>query len=52
MTIDLSRTQLVDYSVMENLEQFKREYEQNGGSVTLIGLESHESLSGHKAAGN
>lgn len=50
MTIDLSRTQLVDYSVMENLEQFKREYEQNGGSVTLIGLESHESLSGHKAA--
>ena len=52
VTIDLSRTQLVDYSVMENLEQFKREYEQNGGSVTLIGLESHESLSGHKAAGN
>jgi MFS superfamily sulfate permease-like transporter len=50
VTIDLSRTHLVDHSVMENLEQFKVEYEQNGGSVALIGLESHESLSGHKAA--
>lgn len=50
VTIDLSKTQLVDHSVMENLEQFKLEYEQNGGCVTLIGLEAHESLSGHKAA--
>jgi len=50
VTIDLSRTHLVDHSVMENLEQFKLEYEQNGGSVALIGLESNESLSEHKTA--
>ncbi|MFA9198659.1 MAG: SulP family inorganic anion transporter, partial [Aquirufa sp.] len=50
VTIDLSKTHLVDHSVMENFEHFKHDYERGGGSVTLIGLDSHKSLSGHKAA--
>ncbi len=50
VTIDLSKTHLVDHSVMENLEHFKHDYEREGGSVTVIGLESHRALSSHKAA--
>jgi MFS superfamily sulfate permease-like transporter len=50
VTIDLSKTRLVDHSVMENLEIFKLNYENEGGSVTLIGLDSHESRSSHKAS--
>ncbi len=48
--IDLSKTTLVDHSVMENLEHFKHDYEQDGGTVTIIGLDSHRAVSGHKAA--
>lgn len=50
VTIDLSKTRLVDHSVMENLEHFKQEYERSGGSVTIIGLDSHRALSAHKAS--
>ena len=50
VTIDLSKTHLVDHSVMENFEHFKQEYERTGGTVNLIGLGEHKSLSGHKAA--
>ncbi len=48
--IDLSKTKLVDHSVMENLEQFKQDYEREGGSVTIVGLDSHQAVSSHKAA--
>jgi MFS superfamily sulfate permease-like transporter len=50
VTIDLSKTHLVDHSVMENFEHFKHDYERGGGSVTLIGLDAHKSLSKHKAS--
>lgn len=50
VTIDLSKTQLVDHSVMENLEHFKHDYEREGGSVTIVGLEEHRAVSSHKAA--
>ena len=48
--IDLSKTKLVDHSVMENLEHFKHDYEREGGSVKIIGLDSHRAVSSHKAA--
>mgnify|MGYP006167810133 FL=1 len=49
VTIDLKKTKLVDHSVMENLEHFKHDYEghHDGGSVTIIGLDNHKSLSSH-----
>jgi MFS superfamily sulfate permease-like transporter len=50
VTIDLSKTHLVDHSVMENFEHFKHDYESDGGSVTLVGLENHKALSSHQAA--
>ena len=50
VTINLSNTKLVDHSVMENLEHFKHAYESEGegGTVTIIGLESHTPVSTHK----
>ncbi len=48
--IDLSKTNLVDHSVMENLEHFKHDYERDGGSVMIVGLDSHRAVSNHKAA--
>jgi MFS superfamily sulfate permease-like transporter len=47
ITIDLSSTKLVDHSVMENLHNFEEDYLENGGTVKIIGLESHQSLSNH-----
>ena len=32
---------------MENLERFKHDYEANGGTVVIRGLENHQSLSNH-----
>lgn len=50
VTIDLKNTKLVDHSVMENLEHFKHEYEDNGGHVSIIGLDKHRPVSDHHLA--
>jgi MFS superfamily sulfate permease-like transporter len=48
--IDLSNTALVDHSVMENLQHFKRDYTKNGGTVSIDGLDNHETASNHELA--
>ncbi|MDG1279354.1 MAG: SulP family inorganic anion transporter [Algoriphagus sp.] len=50
VTIDLKNTKLVDHSVMENLHHFQHDYEGNGGSVRIIGLENHVPASDHELA--
>lgn len=50
VTIDLKNTKMIDHSVMENLHQFEHEYQQSGGSVTIIGHENHTPISEHKLA--
>ncbi|MHA8092695.1 SulP family inorganic anion transporter [Aquirufa regiilacus] len=50
VTIDLSKTHLVDHSVMENLEHFKHDYEREGGIVNIIGLDAHRPVSSHRAS--
>ncbi len=50
VTIDLKNTKLVDHSVMENLHLFQHEYEENGGTVKIIGLENHKPVSSHHLA--
>lgn len=45
--IDLEATHLVDHSVMDNLHHFKHDYEAEGGTVMLVGLEQHTQVSGH-----
>jgi MFS superfamily sulfate permease-like transporter len=48
--IDLSQTRLVDLTIMENLIEFKRIHENNGGDVNLIGLENHVASTSHNRA--
>lgn len=48
--IDLSKTRLVDLSLMENLIEYKRIQDGLGGSVTLSGLDHHWSSSSHNRA--
>lgn len=50
VTIDLKNTKLVDHSVMENLHHFEEDYTQMGGTVHIIGLENHKSVSKHDFA--
>lgn len=47
ITIDFSKTKLVDHSVIENLTHFQQDYLENGGTVNIVGLENHKSLSSH-----
>lgn len=47
VTIDLNNTKLIDNSVMESLDEFKMDYESNGGVVQIIGLDNHKALSNH-----
>jgi MFS superfamily sulfate permease-like transporter len=48
--IDMSKTRLVDLSIMENLIDFKRIQEDQGGDVKLIGLDNHVSSTSHNRA--
>ena len=50
LTIDLTSTRLVDFSVMEHLYEFKRKHELTGGEVDILGLEDHISSSPDKQA--
>lgn len=48
IVIDFKNTSLIDHTVMDNLDHFKKEYSATGGIVKIVGLESHKSLSSHK----
>jgi len=50
VTIDFSKTRLVDHSVMKSLEHFEHDYTATGGTVTIVGLENHVMNSSHKLA--
>ncbi len=50
VTIDFSKTTLVDHNVMESIHQFKQEYRASGGTIKMIGLENHETFSDHTMA--
>jgi len=48
--IDMSQTRLVDLTIMENLIEFKRIHDNEGGDVKLIGLENHVASTSHNRA--
>lgn len=50
LIIDLSDTNLVDSSVMENLGEMQRDFEHEGLSLTITGLDMHHQLSAHEFA--
>lgn len=47
VVLDLSKTRLVDHTVMEKLHQAMDEAKRLGKELKIIGLESHRSLSSH-----
>jgi MFS superfamily sulfate permease-like transporter len=47
LVIDLSETRLVDHSVMEKLHELQEDFEREGLSLELVGLEGHRKLSEH-----
>ena len=48
--IDLSQTRLVDLTIMENMIEYKRIQENEGGDVKLVGLDSHVASTSHNRA--
>jgi MFS superfamily sulfate permease-like transporter len=50
LVIDLAETKLVDHSVMEKLHELQEDFEQEGLTLELAGLESHRKLSDHAFA--
>ena len=48
--VDMSETRLVDLSIMENVIDFKRIQDNNGGDVKLLGLDNHVASSSHNRA--
>ena len=48
--IDMSKTRLVDLTIMENMIEFKRVNDNNGGQVKLIGLDNHVATTNHNRA--
>ena len=50
MRIDLSKTRLVDLSLMENAIEYKRVQDSLGGNVSITGLDHHWSSSSHNRA--
>ena len=50
VVLDLSRTRLVDHTVMEKLHVLELEYEHAGRALHVVGLEGHRRLSDHPHA--
>ncbi len=50
ITLDLSNTKLVDHSVMEKLHEMQGDFAQQGLSLIIVGLESHEPAADHQLA--
>ncbi|MBM3971687.1 MAG: SulP family inorganic anion transporter [Planctomycetes bacterium] len=50
LIVDLSDTKLVDSSVMEKLHELQRDFEQEGLSLAISGLDMHRQLSEHEFA--
>lgn len=48
--IDMSKTRLVDLSVMENVIEYKRIQDSRGGNVSIVGLDHHWSSCSHNRA--
>ncbi len=48
--LDFDNCNIVDHTVLENLHQYKHDYEHEGGSFEIKGLEQHKKLSKHEHA--
>ncbi|RMG77756.1 MAG: SulP family inorganic anion transporter [Bacteroidetes bacterium] len=48
--INFATTRLVDYTVLEHLDDFRRSHEDHGGRVQIVGLEHHVASTNHPLA--
>jgi MFS superfamily sulfate permease-like transporter len=48
--LDFENANIIDHTAVENIEQYKKEYEQSGGIFELCGLDNHRKLSSHHHA--
>lgn len=48
--VNLEKARYVDHTVLENLHNYKREHELNGGRFQVTGIERHKALSTHPLA--
>lgn len=50
LKINISTARLIDLTILENLDDFKRMHKQNGGKVKMTGVEHHVSSTNHRFA--
>lgn len=50
VSLDLSNARLVDHTVMQNLAEMKKEFQEHGSTLVIQGLESHQPLSDYPTA--
>jgi MFS superfamily sulfate permease-like transporter len=50
VSLDLSDTRLVDHTVMHNLSDMEKEFEEHDSTLVIQGLESHQKLSDYPTA--
>lgn len=50
VVVDLSGTRVVDHSVMDRLHEMQRDFEEQGLSLTIAGLEEHQPVGSHQLA--
>ncbi|MGD9857740.1 MAG: SulP family inorganic anion transporter [Planctomycetaceae bacterium] len=50
ITLDLSNTQLVDHSVMEKLHELQGDFEMEGLTLDIVGLDFHQPVGNHELA--
>jgi MFS superfamily sulfate permease-like transporter len=48
--VDLSRTALVDHTVMDKLAEMEKEYREAGSELVIAGLDRHRAVSAHPTA--
>ena len=50
VVIDLSHTKLVDHSVMEKLHEMQSDFQVEGLTLEIVGLDAHEAVTNHQRA--
>ena len=50
VAVDLSRTSLVDHTVISKLQELEKEFEENQSTLVVTGLDEHRKLSNHPQA--
>jgi MFS superfamily sulfate permease-like transporter len=50
VVVDLSNTKFVDHTVLANLDVLRRELEEEGRELSIIGTDAHRRLSDHRLA--